>query len=332
MRRVSMRRREFITLLGGAAAAWPLAAEAQQPAMPVVGFLFTGASEGTERLVAAFRNGLGETGYVEGRNVAVEYRWAFNDRARLSEFATDMVRRRVAVIAAPGGSPAALAAQAATKTIPIVFIVGVDPEQAGLVASLNRPGGNITGFTDMAGAIMTKRFGLLYELVPKAQRFGAIITGNTPGTASQTSDLQAAAATIGRPIEIIPATTNREIDAAIARLVQIGTDALVVGASPLFSDRRVQIAALTLYHRLPAVHADRVHPEAGGLMSYGTNLVELSRQVGLYTGRILKGEKPAELPVQRATKFEFILNLHTARLLGIEVPATLLSLADEVIE
>jgi putative tryptophan/tyrosine transport system substrate-binding protein len=282
--------------------------------------------------VAAFRKGLSETGFVEGRNVAIEYRWAHDDFARLPELAADLVRRRVAVIAAPGSSPGGLAAKAATTTIPIVFSTGVDPVQAGLVASFNRPGGNVTGILSMSLELGPKRLGLLHELLPGAARFAMLIDPTSPNAESEVTDLQAAAATIGRQIEVFYAGTNRDIDTAFASLVQKRSDALWVAPNTLFINRRVQIVTLAARHAVPAAYPDRQITEVGGLMSYGSSQADIHRQVGIYTGRILKGEKPADLPVMQPTRFEFVINLQTARTLGIEVPPTLLALADEVIE
>jgi len=318
-----MRRREFIAGLGGAVA-WPAVARAQQ--VPVIGYLSPGTSEEGAKYLAAFRKGLSETGYVEGYNIAVEYRWANNDLGRLPELAAALVHRGVAVITTRGVN-ATLAAQAETKTIPVVFIVGVDVVQAGLAASLSRPGANITGFTALANEVLPKRLGLLHELVPHSTHVGALVD-----PLGDRQSLEAAAAVIGRPIDVVKADSAREIETAFAQLVQKGVDALLIGAGVLFVDRRVQITSLALYYRLPAIYFERSFPEAGGLMSYGTNLLDVNHQVGIYTGRILKGEKPSELPVQQPTKFEFVINLQTARLLRIEVPPTLLARADEVIE
>jgi putative ABC transport system substrate-binding protein len=330
-----MRRRAFITLLGGAAVAWPLAARAQQRALPVIGYLNAGSPEANRDGLPAFRKGLSETGYVEGQNVAIEYRWAEGHYDRLPDLANDLVRRRVAVIVTPLSAAATFAAKAATSTIPIVFSTGIDPVQAGLVLTLNRPGGNVTGFVTMNNEIGPKRLQLLHELIPAAARFAVLVNPATPlVTEPVIKDLQAAASAIGRPIEILAAGTNRDIDAAFANLVQKRVDALLVGPDLFFSTRRAQILTLAARHAVPTIYAGREVAEAGGLMSYGPNLSESDpyRYAGIYTGRVLKGEKPADLPVARPTKFEFVINLQTARILGIDVPATLLAQADEVIE
>jgi ABC-type uncharacterized transport system substrate-binding protein len=332
MKRQRMQRREFVTILGGAVAAWPLVARAQQAAMPVVGYFYPGVPEASGATQAtAFRKGLGEAGYVEGRNVTVEYRWGQNDPARLTELAADLVRRRVAVIAAPSNA-SAFAAKAATTTIPIVFGTGSDPVRLGLVDSLNRPGGNVTGFNNFITDLAPKQLGLFHELIPKAARFAALVDPSNPATEPFIKDAQAAAGAMGRQIEIVAVSTNRDIEAAFSSLEQKQTDALLVSPAPLFGNRRGQLVTLATHYRLPTMYVTREMVEIGGLMSYGTSLGEMARQVGLYTGRILKGEKPGDLPVQRATKFEFLINLQTARLLGIEVPATLLAIADEVID
>jgi putative ABC transport system substrate-binding protein len=327
-----MNRRDFITLLTGTAAAWPVAARAQQPAIPVIGFLDPESLEPTAPLVGAFRNGLNETGYVEGRNVAIEFRWAFNDRDRLPDLAADLARRRVAVITTPGGIVAALAAKTATSTIPIIFMAAGDPVQAGLVTSLGRPGGNMTGVSFMTGEIAAKQLGLMHELMPQAGRFAVLVNPNNPNTESLTRDVQAAASVIGRQIEVFSASTNHDIDTVFSSLMQKSADGLLVGADPLFTARRVQLVILATRHRLPTIYFDRVVTDIGGLMSYGANLAEQYRQVGIYTGRVLKGEKPADLPVIRPTRFEFVINQQTARTLGLTVPLTLLATADEVIE
>jgi putative ABC transport system substrate-binding protein len=325
-----IRRREVIALLGGAAA-WPMAARAQQSAMPVVGFLYLGTPDPNQPLVAAFRKGLTEFGFLEGRNVAIEYRFA-GVPDLLPELATDLVRRRVAVIAAPGGPPAVLAAKAATTTIPIVFEVGTDPVQAGLVASFNRPGGNITGFTAMNRDIDGNRLGMLCELVPGAHRVAVLTRPPAADAESRTEHLRAAAVSLRRQFELAIAGSSREIDAAFVSFVERRVDALLVTASTLLYGFRVQLAIAAARHAIPAIYPDRANSEAGGLMSYGTNAAEPFRQVGIYTARILKGEKPADLPVQQPTKFELVINLQTARTLRIEVPPTLLARADEVIE
>jgi putative ABC transport system substrate-binding protein len=291
-----MKRREFITLLGGTAVAWPLAARAQQRAMPVIGFLQSGSPEPNAHLVAAFRQGLGETGYVEGRNVAVEYRWAHNDNNRLPELAADLVRLRVAVIATPGSTAAASAAKSATTTIPIVFSGGGDPVQTGLVASLNRPGGNVTGVSSMSGELGAKRLGLLQELVPRAARFVLLVNPNNPLAEAFVTDVRAAGAAIGRQIEVLTASTSRDIDTAFAMLVEKRANALLVGLDPLFVSRRVQLATLSARHAVPAIYPFREDAEAGGLISYGPSNTDLVRQAGIYTGRVLKGEKPAGRP------------------------------------
>jgi putative tryptophan/tyrosine transport system substrate-binding protein len=326
-----MRRREFITLLGGAAVAWPFAARAQQPAMPAIGYLDAGSAEPNAPLLSAFRKGLSETGYAEGRNVAIEFRWAEGRSDRLPELAADLVRRRVALIVTGDGTQTALVAKAATATIPIIFMTGVDPVETGLVASLNRPGGNATGITHMNALLEPKRLALLHELVPRAVRFAALVP-NAPLTGSTiVTDLQAAASVIGGQIEVLAATTRGEIDAAFASLEQKRADALLVSAGTLI-DRRVQILTLATRYGLPTIYPWRADAVAGGLMSYGIVITDQFRQMGIYTGRLLKGEKPADLPVMRPTRFEFVINLQTARALGIEVPPSLLSIADEVIE
>jgi putative ABC transport system substrate-binding protein len=327
-----MRRRQFISLLGSAAAAWPLAARAQQAALPVVGFVYPSVPELSAGIVAAFRKGLNETGFVEGRNVTIEFRFGYNDIAQLPKLAADLVDRRVAVIATPGSTPSALAAKAATATIPIVFGIGPDPVEIGLVASLNRPGGNITGITSMNAELGAKRLGLLHELLPSAVRFAVLVNPNNRNAEPLTRDAQATASAIGREIEIFAAGSAREIDAAFVSLLQKRADALLVSPDPLFDSRRVQLVTLATHHRLPTIYSFRENVEIGGLASYGSSAAERDRQVGIYAGRILKGEKPADLPVIRADKFEFVINLQTARVLGLDVSPTLLALAHEVIE
>jgi putative ABC transport system substrate-binding protein len=328
-----MKRRAFISLLGGAAAAWPRAARAQQPAMPVVGFLNSGSLDASARNVAAFRKGLNEAGYVEGQNVTVEYHYLEGQYDRLPALVADLVRRRVAVIATPGSTPAVLAAKAATATIPIVFGVGEDPVQLGLVASLARPGGNATGINFFVNEVVAKRLRLLHDLVPKAVRIAVLVNPANASTAESTlRDAKEAAPTIGLQIGIFNASTIGEIDAAFADLARERPDALFVAPDGFFFSRRGQFAILTAVNRIPAAYSSRDYVAAGGLMSYGTDNADMYRQVGVYTGRILKGAKPADLPVQQSTKFELVINLQTARALGIAVPPGLLAIADEVIE
>jgi len=325
-----MKRREFITLLGGAAT-WPLAARAQQPAMPVIGFLNSASPAAYAPYVAAFHKGLNQTGYVEGRNLGIEYRWAGNQADRLPALAADLVHLRVAVIVATG-LPSALAAKAATTSIPIVFNVAADPVQLGLVVSLNRPGGNLTGFNAFVGEFGAKGLALLHELVPSTATIGFLENPNNPTFALTTRDVMAAAPAIGLKVQILQASTDREIDTAFVNLVQARTGALLIGVDAFFNSRIEQIIAIAARHAIPAMYSLREFVVAGGLMSYGVSLIEQYRQVGLYAGRILKGERPAELPVMQATKIELIINLKTAKTLGLEVPDRLLALADEVIE
>jgi ABC-type uncharacterized transport system substrate-binding protein len=330
-----MKRREFITLLGGAAAAWPMAASAQQrqPALPVVGFVHVGPADVIVHFVAAFRKGLHEAGYAEGQNVTVEYHRVESQHDRLQAAMADLVRRQVAVIVTPGGAIHALAAKAATATIPIVFSIGEDPVQFGLVASLARPGGNATGINSFSREVVTKRLRLLNELVPKAARIAVLVNPINTATAEPTiRDVHEAATTIGLQIQIFNAATIDEIDAAFATLARERPDALYVAPDAFFTSRRRQFAALTARDSIPATYSQREFVSAGGLMSYGTDTPEMFRQMGVYTGKILKGTKPADLPVVQATKFELVINLKTAKALGLAIPAGVLAIADEVIE
>ena len=328
-----IRRREFVTLLGSVAAAWPSAARAQQPAMPVVALLHPGAPEVGARDVAAFRKGLNETGYIEGRNVIVEYHWLEGQYDRLPALIADLIRRPVDVIAIPGSGPATRAAKAATATIPIAFGVAGNPVQLGLVASLARPGGNATGVNFLSEEVAAKRLRLLHELVPNAARVAVLVNpANEAATENTLRDLQEAAPIIGVQIQVFKASTIREIDVAFATLGRERPDALFVGPDGFFSSRRVQLAILAARVRIPAAYTQLGYVAAGGLMSYGTDQLDMSRQVGVYTANILKGAKPADLPVLQSTKFEFVINVQTARALGIEVPPTVLAVADEVIE
>jgi putative tryptophan/tyrosine transport system substrate-binding protein len=325
-----IRRRDFITLLGGAAA-WPLTARAEQRGMPLIGFVNLLSAESNNANLAAFHKGLGEMGLVEGRNVTVEYRWAEGDFARLPGLVTDLIGRGTAVIYASGYG-AAFAAKNATTAIPVVFGTGGDPVATGLVASLNRPGGNLTGITNMALEVAPKRFGLLHELLPQARRFAVLVNPTSPNTEALIREAEAGAAAIGGQIEIMSASKNREIDAAFDELSQKRAEALLVSPNNFLDSRRVQIVTLAALHRLPAIYGDHRYAELGGLMSYGTSDSYAAYQAGIYVGRILKGEKPADLPVMRSSKFELVINLQTARAFGLEVPPTLLATADEVIE
>jgi ABC-type uncharacterized transport system substrate-binding protein len=326
-----MRRREFILALGGAVA-WPLATHAQQR-VPVIGFLNTQSLDQFSYLVAGFRRGLREAGYIEGRNVTIEYRWAENLYDRLPAFAADLVRQQVAVIAATGGSVSALAAKSATATIPIVFLLGdIDPVRAGIVPSLNRPGGNITGVSILFSELRRKRLELLHELVPTAATMGMLVNFGFPDTPTQITDVEQAARAFGLKLQVASASTDNEIAAAVANLVQQGAGALLIAADPFLTSRIDLLVGLAARYALPAIYPYRDITSAGGLMSYGANLVDSYRHAGIYTGSILKGTKPADLPVLQPTKWEFVLNLKTARTLGIDVPPKLLVFADEVIE
>jgi putative tryptophan/tyrosine transport system substrate-binding protein len=327
-----MRRRKFIALLGSTAVPWPLAARAQQSAMPVIGFLHPASPEAQTERLRAFRQGLKEGGYVEGENVAIEYRWAENKLDRLPALATELVRRQVAVIVA-GTTSAAFAAKTATTTVPIVFSTTADPVGLGLVASLARPDGNLTGINWFASELAAKRLELLRELVPGAARVALLVEpANVRITEGTLRDVEAAARAMGLQTRVLNANTSREIDTAFAALASERPDALFVGDSALFNARRVQLAHWATHHRLPATYSGRQYVEAGGLMSYGASLTDASRQMGVYTGRILKGAKPADLPVVQSSKFELVINAQTARMLGLTVPPTLLARADEVIE
>jgi putative ABC transport system substrate-binding protein len=328
-----MKRREFITLICGAAAAWPLAARAQQAATAVIGILSAEWPDLFTDRLRAFRDGLGETGYVEGRNLTIEYRWAEGRNDRLSELAADLVRRHVRTIVAAGTTPGALAAKAATNTIPIVFYIGADPIEVGLVTSLSRPGGNVTGVVTLNVEVVAKRLELLHELVPSANIVALLVNPtNTALAQTLTRDLQTAAQTLRLELHILHASSEREIDTAFETLARLRAGALVVGADALFNSRSDQLAALTIRHSMPAIYQYREFVSAGGLLSYGSTVADTYRPLGVYTGRILKGEKPADLPVQQATKVELIINLKTAKALGLTIPLPLLGRADEVIE
>jgi putative ABC transport system substrate-binding protein len=328
-----VKRREFITLLGGAAAAWPVAARAQQqPAMPVVGLLDSNSPDVHANLLRSFRQGLNEIGYVEGRNLTIEYRWSDGQYDRVRELAADLVHRQVTVIAAIDGSPSALAAKAATNTIPVIFRIGADPIALGLVNSLNRPGANITGVTSLTVEVGPKRLEVLHQLVPTAPIMALLLNPTSPFAETLTRDVEAAARTLGQRIHVLNASTDTDLSSAFAHLVQLRVGGLVIGADVFFNTRSKQLAELTVRHAIPAVYQYREFVEAGGLMSYGGSLEDSYHLAGIYTGRILKGEKPADLPVQQSTRVELFINLKTAKALGISVPATLLARADEVIE
>jgi putative tryptophan/tyrosine transport system substrate-binding protein len=323
-----MRRREFMTLIGGAAA-WPLVARAQQSATPVIGFLHSGSASPPH---AGFRQGLNDAGYRDGRNVVIEYRYAEGQYDRLPALAADLVRRQVVVLGASGGVHTPLAAKAATATIPIVFAIGSDPVKFGLVASLNRPGGNVTGVSFFTAELEPKRLGLLHELVPRLDAVAALVNPTNANAENQTRELKEAARTLRLQLHILNASGERDFDAAFASLIQLRAGGLVVASDPFFFGRRQQLIALAAHHAVPAIYEWREFAEAGGLMSYGTNLTDAYRQAGVYTGRILNGERPADLPVVRSTKFELVINLKTAKALGLAVPNAMQLLADEVIE
>jgi putative ABC transport system substrate-binding protein len=328
-----MKRREFITLLGGAAVAWPLAARAQQqPAMPMIGYLGAESPAAFASRVRAFRQGLGETGYAEGRNVAIEFRWAEGQHNRLPALAADLAGRPVAVIVAPGGAPAALAAKSATTTIPIIFEMGADPIAIGLVGTLNRPGGNLTGVTSLNVQVTPKRLEILHEVVPAAAVIAVLLNPTSPTADSQLRNLQSAAGALGVRLHVLHASTQRDFDTVFEALVQLRTGGLVVASDTFFATHSEQLAALTVRHAVPAIHQSRDFAIAGGLMSYAGDFVESHRQAGIQTGRILKGDKPADLPVQQVTKVELFINLKAAKTLGLTVPLPLLGRADEVIE
>ena len=326
-----MRRREFILLLGGVVVLRPLAAGAQQSPVPLVGFVNSSSAQAQALVAAAFRRGLGENGFFEGKNVLIESRWADGQYNRLPELIGDLINRNVAIIMA-GGPPAAQAAKKATSTIPIVFTTGDDPVQAGLVSSINRPGGNVTGVHVFFSELESKKLGLLREVLPNANVIAAIVNPTFPSANSQTKELQTAANKLGQRIQIVNASSEHDLDAAFASMKELQVSAVLVGADPFFNSRRDQIVSLAARYAIPAVYEQRAFTAAGGLMSYGTNLAEGYRQAGVYTGRILKGEKPSELPVVLSNKFEFVINLKVANTLGLAVSANLISTADEVIE
>jgi putative tryptophan/tyrosine transport system substrate-binding protein len=326
-----MRRREFIAGLGGAAA-WPLASRAQQTTVPLIGFLHSGSPGPAAGFVTAFQQGLDGAGFVRGQNIAIEFQWAENRRDRLPQQAADLVHRQVAVIVAGGGLSTALAARAATATIPVVFIGGFDPIQVGLISSLNRPGGNITGFTNITAELETKRLELLLELVPAVNTVGLLVNPNSASSNPYIKDVQEAARALGKYVLVLKASADDDLDAAFATLVQQKTKALIVSAEPFFTDRRAQLIALAARHVVPTIFFSSEFAAAGGLISYGVVIADAYRQAGRYAARILKGEKPADLPVQQPTKFELVLNMKTAKALGLTIPETLLATADEVIQ
>ena len=329
----AMRRREFIKVIGGGVAAWPLLANAQQSAMPVIGYIGTGSQNSDAFRLPSFHRGLSETGYVEGRNVTIEYRWAEGHNDRLPALAADLVRRQVRVIAVPASTPGAIAAKAATSTIPVVFYIGLDPVTLGLVASLNRPGGNLTGVTGWNVIVGPKRLQLLHELAPKATAMALLVNPTSPDLAdADAKEQRAAASTLGVQLHVLHASAEQDLDTAFAKLVELQVGGLVIGTDSLFNTWKERLAALSINHRVPTIHQYREFALAGGLMSYGTDTSDLSRQVGVYTGRILKGERPADMPVQQATKVDLVLNLRTAKMFGLTFPETMVARADEIIE
>jgi putative ABC transport system substrate-binding protein len=327
-----MRRREFITLIGGGVASWPLASRAQQTIMPVIGFLSSRSPNEAAYVVAAFHRGLKEGGYTEGQNVGIEYRWAEGQYDRLPVLAADLVRRGVALIASTGGIGTAVAAKQATSTIPIIFTAGDDPVKFGLVASLNRPGGNVTGIYNLISAMEAKRFGLLRETVPKAGSIAVLLNPNYPGFDVQLKDIQQAARAVGQQVRVFNASSEADIHAAFRTMAQLPAGALLVGADPFFNGRREQLVTLAAHYSIPAMYELREYALAGGLMSYGTNLADAYRSVGNYAARVLKGDKPGDLPVVQSSKFELVINLRTVKTLGLTIPPDVIAIADEVIE
>ena len=329
----AMRRREFIKVIGGGVAAWPLLANAQQSAMPVIGYIGTGSQNSDAFRLPSFHRGLSETGYVEGWNVTIEYRWAEGHNDRLPALAADLVRRQVRVIAVPASTPGVIAAKAATSTIPVVFYIGLDPVAFGLVASLNRPGGNLTGVTGWNVIVGPKRLQLLHELAPKATAMALLVNPTSPDLAdADAKEQRAAASTLGVQLHVLHASAEQDLDTAFAKLVELQVGGLVIGTDSLFNTWKERLAALSINHRVPTIHQYREFALAGGLMSYGTDTSDLSRQVGVYTGRILKGERPADMPVQQATKVDLVLNLRTAKMFGLTFPETIIARADELIQ